>query len=1127
MESATGGNNKKTRMRWSADQNKNAMRAYYRATEGETNRTGYRVRLLREFNILEPNITLTEQNLVDRVRYILRRNIFSASELEQLGCAAVSAEAPEPMGVDDPPDVSVLFEENTGVETNAIGAGETEEIATQDMDKIRRELEETISHYRGIPVEQRSQLPRVPYRASTRLTVETVNKLLPPYLETSTDIGDTGSILYAAAVVVCRAVGINFSNTGRGSPQRHTTPAWRRRIETRIANARVLIGKLTAFRAGNTRPRVMRFVRSAISEISHNLPQAELLRIVTVRIDTLKQQVAAWGKRIRRYSETTRRHRENRLFESDQRKFYKYLQSGARKAHMGPQPEKADLIAFWRGIWSHAAEHVEGAWMMELEEACVALPPMDPVVVTRDDISAAVRKCPNWKTPGVDGLQTYWLKGFNACHATLARQFGEAIEHRLLPNFLTTGVTYLAPKSNRSADPSQYRPITCLPTIYKALTSVLAAKIAKHIDGNRILADTQNGCRAGGRGTKELLLIDTVIGQQVKRNRRNLSAAWIDYKKAFDSVPHTWLTRVLELYKIDPSIRGLLGTCMGQWSTMLCLQGKRLSDAEDRIKIRRGIFQGDCLSPLWFCLALNPLSYLLERLGSGFQLRRGGLRLNHLLYMDDLKLFAPNRSRLTELLKITCDFSSSIGMELGVDKCAVIHVERGKVTTSDDITPSGAAHLRVLTEAETYRYLGMSQNICVEGVSVKQDVAEVFCERMTKVFNSYLSGVNKIRAFNTWVMPVLLYTFGVLKWTQTELNALDRKVRTTMTLHRLHHPKSSVMRLYIPRRCGGRGMLSAQSLHNREICKLRDYFLAKVSHAIHAEVIECDKGLTPLSLAKQDWQKPAVLSISDREAIWKEKELHGRFHRILHEPHVDFLSSVHWLRFGDLFGETEGFVCAIQDQVVKTNNYRRYIIKDGTQDLCRMCHRPGETLRHVTSGCSMLANTEYLHRHNLAARIIHQELALKYGLLVGKVPYYKYAPEPVLENNRAKLYWDRPIITDRTILANRPDIVVMDLATSRIFLVDITIPHDDNLVKADSDKRLKYLDLAHEVVEMWGGVSAEIIPIVVSTNGLIPSSLKQYLRRLDLPVKPMTVGIQRAVLLDNARIVRRFLTQSP
>ncbi|XP_045491078.1 uncharacterized protein LOC123690961 [Colias croceus] len=65
------------------------------------------------------------------------------------------------------------------------------------------------------------------------------------------------------------------------------------------------------------------------------------------------------------------------------------------------------------------------------------------------------------------------------------------------------------------------------------------------------------------------------------------------------------------------------------------------------------------------------------------------------------------------------------------------------------------------------------------------------------------------------------------------------------------------------------------------------------------------------------------------------------------------------------------------------------------------------------------------------------------------------------------------------------------------------------------------------VVEMWGGVSAEIIPIVVSTNGLVPTSLKQYLRRLDLPVKPMTVGIQRAVLLDNARIVRRFLTQSP
>ncbi|CAK1595310.1 unnamed protein product [Parnassius mnemosyne] len=195
------------------------------------------------------------------------------------------------------------------------------------------------------------------------------------------------------------------------------------------------------------------------------------------------------------------------------------------------------------------------------------------------------------------------------------------------------------------------------------------------------MSRAQNGSRGGGRGTKEPLLIDAVIGKVFKRNRRNLSAAWIDYKKAFESVPHTWLKRVLELYKVDCTVRDFLGQCMEQWSTILCHLGERMTAAENHIRIRRGIFQGYCLSSIWFCLSLNPLSTLLEGSGSGFQLRRGGTKVTHLFYMDDLKLFASSRSHLMELLNITCDFSYSIRMRLGTDKCAVLHVEREGLLT--------------------------------------------------------------------------------------------------------------------------------------------------------------------------------------------------------------------------------------------------------------------------------------------------------------------------------------------------------------------------------------------------------------------------------------------------------------
>ncbi|CAK1579536.1 unnamed protein product [Parnassius mnemosyne] len=201
---------------------------------------------------------------------------------------------------------------------------------------------------------------------------------------------------------------------------------------------------------------------------------------------------------------------------------------------------------------------------------------MDPVIITPDDVAEAVRRAPKWKSPGLHGLHHYWLKGFVVCHAVLARQFQVALDQKSLPSLFTTGITHLVPKDRDFTDSSKYRPITCLPTIYKTLTSILSTRIIRHLDLNQVMSRAQNGCRGGGRGTKKPVLIDAVIGKVVKRNCRNVSAAWIDYRKAFDSVPHTWLKRVLELYKVDCTVRVFLGQCMAHWTKVLCHLGERM-----------------------------------------------------------------------------------------------------------------------------------------------------------------------------------------------------------------------------------------------------------------------------------------------------------------------------------------------------------------------------------------------------------------------------------------------------------------------------------------------------------------------------------------------------------------------
>jgi hypothetical protein len=78
----------------------------------------------------------------------------------------------------------------------------------------------------------------------------------------------------------------------------------------------------------------------------------------------------------------------------------------------------------------------------------------------------------------------------------------------------------------------------------------------------------------------------------------------------------------------------------------------------------------------------------------------------------------------------------------------------------------------------------------------------------------------------------------------------------------------------------------------------------------------------------------------------------------------------------DLFAETEGFLRAIQDQVLLIGSYKKYIWKQPNIDeLCIRSGKESETIQHITAACEQLAPTEYRKRHDGLAKIIHQKLA--------------------------------------------------------------------------------------------------------------------------------------------------------
>ncbi|CAG5003848.1 unnamed protein product [Parnassius apollo] len=129
-----------------------------------------------------------------------------------------------------------------------------------------------------------------------------------------------------------------------------------------------------------------------------SLSQPDITQKLTERIDDLNQKIAAWGKRIRRFSEKSRRLNQNRLFQSDQKRLYKSLER-PEVCGAGPGPDQADTVAFWRGLWSEPVNHSDGPWMEVVASQSASVTPMDPVTITPEDVAEAVRRAPNWKSP--------------------------------------------------------------------------------------------------------------------------------------------------------------------------------------------------------------------------------------------------------------------------------------------------------------------------------------------------------------------------------------------------------------------------------------------------------------------------------------------------------------------------------------------------------------------------------------------------------------------------------------------------------------------------------------------------------------------------------------------------------
>ena len=225
------------------------------------------------------------------------------------------------------------------------------------------------------------------------------------------------------------------------------------------------------------------------------------------------------------------------------------------------------------------------------------------------------------------------------------------------------------------------------------------------------------------------------------------------------------------------------------------------------------------LSPLLFIVAMKRV---LERMEVGYQLKKEGSRINHLMFMDDIKLFGRGTKEINTLVQTVRIVSGDIRMPFGIEKCALVNIQRGTVTRIEGIQLPDGINIKDIDET-VYKYLGIIEGEKIKHQEMKEKVNKEYIKRLKAMLKSKFNSGNTVKAINSWAVPVIRYSEGIVDWKNSELRNMDRKTRKVPNMYQVLHPRSNVGRPYLPRSEGGKGLLSLEECVNAEKRSLGQY----------------------------------------------------------------------------------------------------------------------------------------------------------------------------------------------------------------------------------------------------------------------------------------------------------------
>merc|ERR1712239_82881 len=422
--------------------------------------------------------------------------------------------------------------------------------------------------------------------------------------------------------------------------------------------------------------------------------------------------------------------------------------------------EKANF-SFW-----YDSEHGHKQKMMD-EMTKPGSDIMENPIILEEEFVNTINNMKNNKASGVDNIPAEVMKELIKDDQTrkyLLKCFNRALIEEVHQDWLVSRTTMI-PKTKKPKI-LEHRPIAVTVNSNKIVCTILRQKIEDFLEKKGIKHENQFGFTSGGRVEHCLFTIDYVANMSYHRKRRGgrpLYLAFIDFKKAYDSIDRKKLIEVLVGYKINPMIIDLIVQMYKDDQTVI-----KLGSMTQKVDVTGGIRQGCCISTLLFKLVTFKI---IEDLQKMKKYKIGKFEDNSIWLADDATLVAENLETLQGLLGCLDKSGGYYGLRINEEKTKIMRIKGPE-------TQQKIGEYEMVTEA---KYLGITiggrwrDNFEKENKKLLSTAERKVNSILYEVKKSADKAVVGKAIWKMMAIPSLLFGRAVVPTCKTTIEALQKK----------------------------------------------------------------------------------------------------------------------------------------------------------------------------------------------------------------------------------------------------------------------------------------------------------------------------------------------------------------